>query len=137
MSRQKRKGITVEQRKDWRNLPLADWNVLTFHAYFTEMNHDLYGVEYAPMRNWRFEQALLKHAIDEHSPTILRAAFDECFRTYRPTREYPLLTAGFAVAYRINSILPRLKAEWAEKERAATERAAEDDTDYDALRALL
>ncbi|GAC44468.1 methyltransferase, partial [Paenibacillus popilliae ATCC 14706] len=29
--------------------------------------------------------------------------------TYRPSREYPLLSAGFAISYRINGIIPRLR----------------------------
>ncbi|WP_010494986.1 hypothetical protein [Paenibacillus elgii] len=112
-------------RKDWRNLPPEQWNVASFHAYFADMNREFYGVEtYVPMRNWRFEQGVLKRAIDEHGPVMLRAAFDECFRTYRPTREYPLLTAGFAVAYRLNTIIPRLLAEQAAEERKEREREA-------------
>lgn len=124
-------------RKDWRSLPAEQWNVATFHAYFADMNREMYGADYAPMRNWSFEQGALKRSIGEHGPELLRAAFDECFHTYRPTREYPLLTAGFAVSYRINAVIPKLKAEIAEKARAEAERAAEDQTDYDALRALL
>jgi hypothetical protein len=68
---------------------------------------------------------------------MLRLAFDEAFRTYRPTREYPLLTAGFAVAYRINAIIPALRVRMAEADRVQREKARGDDTDYDALRALL
>lgn len=104
-------------RKDWRNLPLEQWNTLTFTVYFTDMNAELYGVKYLPMRNWRFEQAQIKRALDAHGPELLKAAFDECFRTAKPTPEYPILTAGFCVSYRINSILPRLIAEKQRKER--------------------
>lgn len=110
-------------RKDWRNLPLDQWNVASFHAYFADMNRELYGVEqYVPMRNWSFEQGVLKRAIETHGPALLKAAFDECFRTYRPTREYPILTAGFCVSYRINSIIPRLKAEEIKREEAERKR---------------
>lgn len=113
-----RKKITGEQRKDWRNLPYEDWNVRTVHAYFEDMNRERFGVdEYLPMRNWRFEQGVIKRALDEHGAKVLHRAFDECFRTYRPTREFPLLTAGFAVSYRINGLIPRIKAELAADER--------------------
>lgn len=87
--------ITAVQRKDWRTLPTEHWNTLTFTEYFRERNRELYGVEYVPLRNWRFEQSLIRKALDAHGSEILRAAFDECFCTYRPTREYPILTAGF------------------------------------------
>jgi hypothetical protein len=104
-------------RKDWRNLPLDQWNTLTFHAYFADMNRELFGIEtYLPMRNWGFEQAQIKRALSLYGAEILRAAFDECFRTYRPTREFPLLTAGFAISYRINSVIPRILAERERKE---------------------
>lgn len=106
-----RKASPRINRRDWRNLPLIEWNTSTFHAYFADMNRKCYGVEeYVPMRNWRFEQGVIKHAIDRYGTEVLRQAFDECFREYRPTREYPLLTAGFAINYRINTIIPKLIA---------------------------
>lgn len=108
----KKLRITAEQRKDWRNLPYDQWNTHTIHAYFGDMNREHFGVaEYLPMRNWRFEQGRIKQALNEHGAEILHRAFDECFRTYRPSPEYPLLTAGFAISYRINGIIPRLQAE--------------------------
>jgi len=93
---------------DWRALPVDKWNVRTFSQMFIDLNREYYGMEYAPMRNWRFEQGVLKRAIEAHGTALLKGAFDECFRTYRPTPQYPILTAGFAVAYRINTIIPRL-----------------------------
>ncbi|WP_342480462.1 hypothetical protein NST07_25955 [Paenibacillus sp. FSL L8-0340] len=110
--------ITAAQRADWRTLPTADWNVRTFHAYFADMNRERYGLDYAPMRNWAFEQGALKRAIDTHGPELLRAACEVGFAGYKPTPEYPLLTAGFAMAYQINGIIPRLQAEIKRKERA-------------------
>lgn len=112
MTATKKPRITAEQRKDWRNLPYADWNVHTVHAYFADMNREHFGVaEYLPMRNWRFEQGRIKQALNEHGAELLHRAFDECFRTYKPSPQYPLLTAGFAISYRINGIIPRLQAE--------------------------
>jgi len=108
-------------RKDWRNLPLDQWNVATIHAYFADMNREQFGIEtYIPMRNWRFEQGVVKRALETYGADLLKRAFDECFRTYRPSREFPLLTAGFCVAYRINSIMPKLQAEEKRKQDAVT-----------------
>lgn len=130
--------ITADQRRDFRNLPTADWNVMTFLAYFAGMNAELYGADtYLPMRNYAFEQGALKRVITLHGPYILREAFDEAFRTYRPTRDYPILTAGFAVSYRINAIIPGLLAKKADDERRAAELQVEERTDYGALGALL
>lgn len=109
--------------KDWRNLTYDKWNVLTVHTYFADMNAELFGVEaYLPMRNWGFEQGAIKHTLSEHGAELLRLAFDECFRDYRPTRDYPILTAGFCLSYRVNGIIPKLKAEQAEEVRLAAEK---------------
>ena len=127
--------ITAAQRKDWRSLPLNEWNTATIHAYFIEMNRELFGVdEYLPLRNWTIERALIKRALTEHGAEVLKRAFDECFRTYRPTREYPLLTAGFAISYRINSMIPRIKAEI---EREQTDATVSESVDYGELASWL
>lgn len=121
--------ITAEQRKDWRNLPVTEWNTLTFHVYFADMNAELFGVEtYAPLRNWGFEQGAIKRELAAHGPEVLREAFDEAFRTYRPTRDYPILTAGFAIAYRINTLIPAILA------RRKAEVVNAEPTDFDALK---
>lgn len=108
----KKPRITAEQRKDWRNLPYDQWNTTTVQVYFADTNREHFGVEnYLPMRNYGFEQGRIKQALNDHGAELLHRAFDECFRTYRPSREYPLLTAGFAISYRINAIIPKLQAE--------------------------
>ena len=130
--------ITAAQRKNWRTLPTADWNVLTFHAFFRDMNADLSpGSEYLPMGNWRLEQSLLKRQLDAHGPEVLRAAFEECFRTYRPTAAYPILTAGFAINYRINTLIPRIKADLSTKLAAEQAEANAPKADYEAVKAWL
>lgn len=108
----KTKRITREQRRDWRNLPYEHWNTTTIHAYFADKNREMFGAsEYLPMRNWSFERGVIKRALDEHGAELLHRAFDEIFAQYRPTREFPILTAGFAICYRLNTVLPRIKAE--------------------------
>ncbi|WP_337102405.1 hypothetical protein [Paenibacillus sp. YIM B09110] len=134
----KQPRITAEQRRDWRNLPTRDWNVMTFLAFFTDRNAELYGAEtYVPMRNWSFEQGVLKRAIAAHRPDVLREACEAAFESYRPTRDYPLLTAGFAVSYRINALIPAIMARRADDERRTAELQADGETDYGALGALL
>jgi hypothetical protein len=128
--------ITAEQRRDWRNLPTEHWNTLTFTEFFRGMNGDLYGADYVPLRNWRFEQGVIKRQLDEYGPEVLRAAFEECFRTYKPSRDYPILTAGFACAYRINTIIPRLIAQATEAERLAAEKTASPTVDAAELKSV-
>lgn len=133
----KRRHITRKQRLDWRNLPYDDWNVLTVHQYFADMNREHFGVEtYLPMRNWSFEQGVIKRALAEYGAEVLHRVFDECFRTYRPTREYPILTAGFAICYRLNTLAPRIIAEIAE-ERAVKAAVEPKSIDVERLTSLL
>lgn len=134
MTTKKKPRVTAAQRKDWRNLPFDDWNVVTVHSYFADMNRELFGIDYAPMRNWSFEQGVIKRALSEHGAEVLKRAFDECFRTYKPTREYPLLTAGFAISYRINGMIPRIKAEI---QREKAEEQSSETVDYGELASWL
>lgn len=135
MPRKKTEPRPKIDRSDWRNLPTDQWNVRTFTQMFADLNRENYGVDtYLPFRNWSAESGMIKRSLQEHGAELLRQAFDECFRTYVPTRDYPILTAGFCVAYRINTIIPRLKAE---KEREESAKLAEETADYSALESWL
>jgi len=125
----KNKRISREERRNWRELPYEHWNTLTVHAYFTDKNEEMYGAaEYLPMRNWGFEQGAIKRALDQHGAEVLHRAFDEIFRTHRPSQAYPILTAGFAISYRLNTLIPNIKAEM-ERERSELGGSADIDVD--------
>jgi hypothetical protein len=110
--------------RDWRNRPISDWNTLTFCAFVADMNREYYGIErYLPFRNWTVERGMIKRNITQYGAEILREVFDAAFREYTPTREYPILTAGFVLSYMASRILPRLIAE--QERRAEWERAKE------------
>lgn len=116
--------ITVEQRKNWRELPTSAWNTLTFHAYFADMNREKFGVEeYVPLRNWGYEQRQIKSAIEHYGPEVLRDVFDAAFAEYRPTRTYPILTAGFVISFVMSRLLPRILADQAERAHIEAEQA--------------
>lgn len=104
---------------DWRNLPAEKWNVRTVHAYFADMNRELFGAEvYVPMRNWKFEQGVIKRNLTLYGPEVMRKVFDRAFREYRPSRQYPILTAGFVLSYMASRILPQVLAEEKRVEKA-------------------
>jgi hypothetical protein len=114
-------------RKDWRNLPLSEWNTLTVHAMFIELNAEKFGVEeYVPMRNWAFEQAQIKRNLTQYGAEILREVFDECFAEYRPTAQYPQLTAGFVLSFMASRIIPKILANRQRKELAEKARELSD-----------
>ncbi|UKS30217.1 hypothetical protein LOZ80_15255 [Paenibacillus sp. HWE-109] len=71
------------------------------------------------MRNWSFEQAVIKRNLTQYGGEVLREVFDEAFREYKPTRDYPQLTAGFVLSYVASRLLPRILAEKEARERRA------------------
>ncbi|NGM81258.1 hypothetical protein G5B47_02395 [Paenibacillus sp. 7124] len=111
--------MTAEQRRDWRNLPLEHWNTATVHAMVIELNAEKFAVEkYVPLRGWGFEQGAVKRALSEYGAQPLRETIERAFVEYRPTREYPQLTAGFLIAYMLPRIMPQVLANRQRQERA-------------------
>lgn len=106
--------ITADQRKDWRNLPLEHWLTPTVHAMVIDLNREQFGVEtYIPLRGWAFEQGVIKRALTQYGPEALRETITRAFREYRPTIQYPQLTAGFLIAYILPRLMPQVLAEQA------------------------
>lgn len=115
--------------KDWRNRDLSDWNVTSFTEYLRDKHREQFGIEYAPMRGWQFEQGHLGRLIGTrakkgtHSKEVVKRFIDEAFAEYVPTKEWPGTNFGFIYSYRRN-VLQRIEAEELAKEKA--ERAKED-----------
>lgn len=120
--------------KDWRNRDIDDWNTLTFTEYLRDRHREVFGIEYAPMRSWQFEQGILGRLIGTkakegtHSKAVVKRFIDEAFAEYKPSTKYPGTNLGFSYAYRRN-ILQRVEAE----ELAKTKRAQSADTCEDNL----
>src|SRR5690349_17132495 len=103
-----RKKITADERKDWRNLPYADWNVLTVQTLIADLNREHYGVEkYVPNRGYGYEQGRIKQALKDYGAEALAATIERAFAEYRPNAQYPQLTAGFLISYMLPRIMPR------------------------------
>ncbi|MCM3205674.1 hypothetical protein [Paenibacillus illinoisensis] len=112
--------ITADQRKDWRALPLEHWNVLTLQTMVADLNREHFGVTvYVPMRGHGFEQGQLKRALTQYGAEALRETITRAFREYRPTLQYPQLTAGFLIAYILPRIMPQVLAEQARAAKRA------------------
>lgn len=101
--------------RNWRDRPIEEWNTTTFTEYLKDKHRELFGIEYAPMRSWRTEQGLIGNLIGTKTkprkvePAILKRFIDECFESYRPTKDWPGINFGFAYTYRRN-VLQRLMA---------------------------
>ncbi|RCX22891.1 hypothetical protein DFP94_101480 [Fontibacillus phaseoli] len=115
-----RPKITAEQREDWRNLPLANWNTRTVHAMVIDLNAEKFGIEkYVPLRGWAFEQGVIKRALNDYGAAALRETIERAFAEYKPGAQYPQLTAGFLIAYMLPRIMPQVLAEGQRKEKAS------------------
>lgn len=118
-----RKKITADERKDWRNLPYADWNTTTIHAMIIDLNSEKFEVSvYIPMRGWTFEQGVIKRNLSQYGAEAVRETIERAFAEYRPSADYPQLTAGFLLTYMAPRIMPRVLAEM---ETAKRRQAAE------------
>lgn len=123
MAKSPRKKMTADERKDWRNLPYADWNVLTVMTMVGDLNREHYGVEkYVPNRGYGYEQGVIKRVLNEYGAEALRETIERAFVEYRPSADYPQLTAGFLLTYMLPRIMPRVLAEM---ETAKRRQAAE------------
>ena len=117
-----RKKITADERKDWRNLPLEHWNTATVHAMIIDMNAEKFAVEKYVPRSWTFEQGVIKRSLNEYGAEAVRETIERAFAEYRPSADYPQLTAGFLLTYMAPRIMPRVLAEM---ETAKRRQAAE------------
>lgn len=105
--------------KNWRELPTENWTTTTFREYLKDTHAERYGIDYVT-RSYAVEGRWLKSMIAEHGAEVVRAFIDECFREYRPTRDYPGLNFAFAFTYMRARVLPRVLARGKAEERAAT-----------------
>lgn len=114
--------ITAEQRADWRNLPLEHWNTRTVHAMIIDLNAEKFDVApYVPLRGYGFEQGVIKRALNDYGAEALRETIERAFAEYKPSAQYPQLTAGFLIAYMLPRIMPQVLAE--QKRKAGAEEA--------------
>lgn len=113
--------------KNWQERDIDDWNTLSFTEYLKAKHLEVFGIVYAPMRGWRFEQGHLGTLIgtktkeSTHSKAVVKRFIDECFETYSPTHDYPGTNFGFIYSYRRN-VLQRLAAEELADKRAEVNR---------------
>ena len=83
-----------------------DWTVNDFLAYMNDRHTELFGVEYMPFGSWAAERGRLGKSIGtqkkagEYPKEVIKRFIDECFKTYRPTAQYPGINYGFMETYR-------------------------------------
>lgn len=132
--------------KDWRNRPIETWNVVSFTEYLKDEHMRIYGVPYAPMRSWGFEQGHLGDLIGTQARTKpkprtatnaqVKRFIDECFASYTPNDRYPTTNFGFSISYRKNE-LQRILLDGQAQARRAEAVEASDIDDWDEVEAWL
>jgi hypothetical protein len=93
--------------------------VTQIREHLRQRHLDLYGIDYVT-NNHAFEGRQLKAMIAEYGADVVKRFVDECFRTYKPTRDYPGSNFAFMFSFMKARVLPRVLAEVKrEEERAA------------------
>lgn len=126
--------------KDWRNLPVSDWNVLTFTEYLRAKHEEVFGIPYVPFQGWRREQGMIGNVIGtktkprQYDNYLLKNFVDKAFESYTPTADYPGTSFGFSWTYRQN-VWQQVMAEDVANEKY--KKAIESHMPYDDIEDLL
>lgn len=132
--------MAKKNSKDFNNLMIAEWNVLTFTEYIKHKHVEVFGIPYAPFRSWGLEQGLLGDLIGtkskerKYSNYLVKRFIDKAFETYKPTSKYPGTSFGFSYTYR-REVLQQVIAE--EKETEKYTEAVKKQMPYDDIMDLL
>lgn len=130
--------MAIADAKDWRNRDVEDWNTLSFTEYLKDKHKEVFGITYAPMRGWRFEQGQLGRAIGtntkdgDYSKHVIKRFIDVAFDEYSPSIKYPGTNFGFIYSYRKN-LLQRVEAEEVTDKRKEERKVAQDNVDLTEL----
>lgn len=132
--------MTKIKSSDWRNLPIEQWNVTTFHSYLAELTADHFGVVYAPTgggsksQRWAREKGMMKQAQERYGNEVLRRFIEMCVAEYKPKAQYPYVSFTFMYSY-MDRNFAKAQAELAAQNRRkeADEQAREQMADVDEL----
>lgn len=99
--------MTNISTKDWRNLPIEQWNTNSVHAFLIDETQRKYDAEYKPggkgslSQRWVTEKGMIKRELTKHGSEVVRRFIEICWRKYytpNPTL-YPYPTFGFMLGY--------------------------------------
>ena len=102
--------------KHYTEVAVDKWNTAHFQTYLADEHLRLYGVQYAPKGGIVAERALLSKYIGTarkdgmYGKDVVKAFIDRCFTVYRPSPQYPGLTAWFMFTWMIDE-MQRIEAQ--------------------------
>ena len=91
--------------KDWRNLPIEQWNTTTFTVYLEHLTKEKFGVTYEPTgggskaQRWSREKGMLKNAQGKYGNEVLRRFIEICVSEYKAKPQYPYASFTFMYSY--------------------------------------
>lgn len=97
--------MTKISTKDWRNLPIAEWNTTTHTCYLEHLTKEKFGVTYEPTgggskaQRWSREKGMLKNAQQKYGNEVLRRFIEICIAEYKAKPQYPYMSFTFAYSY--------------------------------------
>jgi Ca2+-binding EF-hand superfamily protein len=94
-------------------------DVTILREYMKQKHVEQFRIDYVT-NNYAFEGRQLKAMIAEYGFDVVKRFIDECFREYKPTRDYPGLNFAFMYSFMRARILPRVLAE-AKREQSRKE----------------
>lgn len=105
---------------EWYNRPIDKWNTKSFQTYMSDKHKEKFELPYVPWRSYSQEMGMLKNFMNEVGNETVKNFIDECFKTYKPTPQYPTLNFGFMYSYMRSQVLPKIyntKKQTTEKEK--------------------
>jgi hypothetical protein len=91
--------------KDWRNLPINEWNVTTFRCYLADQHENKFGIPYIT-KNYQTEGSMLKTTIKQFGQEATKLFIDKCLDDYTPKKDYPGISYGFMYSFMRSRIMP-------------------------------
>lgn len=115
----------------YKDKDVQSWTTTDFIAYMGDKHQEIFGIPYAPMRNWGAETGVLGRAIGtktkpgKYDKEVVRRFIDITFAEYSPTEKYPGTSFMFQYTYR-EQVMQRAYKD-VQEERRAIEAEAEQD----------
>lgn len=123
--------MTKTNTKDWRNLPIEQWNANTVHAFLIDRTAEKYNAEYTPggggpkSARWLTEKGMIKRELTNRGPATVRKFIEICWDNYFTAnpRRFPYPTFGFMLGY--------MDKHWTDANKAVEQAQIVDETNVD------
>jgi hypothetical protein len=103
--------LAKKNSKDWRNLPIEEWNAATFMSFMNEKHQEKFGIPYVPSSgNYGMDMGMVKNFFTKYGKEATRLFIEMCIDEKKPNPRYPSLNFAFMKKYMEAQVLPRALA---------------------------